>query len=364
MAHPGGNLEQDGWGTLVPPTLDQSSRYWAQFVLERCERPDLANALGLVEGTCTPARASRQARHVGLQRCRSTLVTGTLLLATKESSVIDFLLSSDFANWRPLCVDMQFKLPYIAERIGPVELNGCLRLFEQCFEFLMKSFEPLVAGSSADILRVNSALAGMYVGPILYGEAFRNVWQCAVAAMKRCGLFEHLYLRMQLAVMGAYAGDCEEHRRWLLEPENRNMEIADILLFVRKDVCVEIGAIQIELLRGRRVSLIDCLYPPRPMTTLKMLLDYVCSCMRSTEHLTNPTLALMVLTWLTAAPKLTNQLLATRDYSEEHVGFLERLKKVNRVQVMEKRRFWTMVDELEEGLLRSQLKHLWQSSAV
>jgi len=344
--------------------LDGPTRHWANLVLERCGFPDMRatfDTTNVVSNAATPV--SRQARHAGLQRLRSTLVTGTLLVATQDIPLAEFLLSSSFAKWRPLSAEMHFKIPYIVERIGPIDVSGCLRLFDKCFEFLLKSFEMLVSGEPQEALRVNCALAGMYMGPMLFGKSFRSVWRCALAAMKRCGLYEHSYLRMQLAVMGAYTGDCDEHRQWLLESGSQNMDLADILLFVRKDMRSDIDATQVSLLRGCNVSLVDCLYGPRPMTTLKLLVDYVCGCMRSTEHLTNGTLALMVLTWLASTPKLAIKLSATRNFADEHAGFLERLKKVNRVQVMEKKRFWAMVDKVENGPLRNQLECLWQTSA-
>jgi hypothetical protein len=84
--------------------------------------------------------------------------------------------------------------------------------------------------------------------------------------------------------------------------------------------------------------------------------------MRDTRHLESPALSLMLLYWLRDLQRDLRELPAPLVTAADRQGILERLSKVERIQIMEKRRFWAMVDGLEPSPLRNELTALWNGS--
>jgi hypothetical protein len=271
------------------------------------------------------------------------------------------VLSADFALLRPMSAGTHLKVRHLLRQLT-VEPECALKLFERCFAELLKLVGRFPTLQSEPALRLNGIITGMFLAPVLLGAESVQVWSAALAQARQEGLLEHPYLRLQLLLMGSFAGEWRAHGDWLMEPENRQVEMADVYLFVRRDFGPDIFALQARQARGEIFAARNSLYPARPCSTLNLLLDYACGCMRDTRHLESPALSLMMLYWLRDVQRELRELPPALVTAADQRGILERLSKVERIQIMEKRRFWSMVDALEPSPLRNELTALWNSS--
>lgn len=332
-------------------------------ILRRLRDPDSAELVETVakRQAIGAGGPTRQAVHARLQRLHSTVTAGALLLATREQAFQEFLLSADFAQLRPMCAGTQLKVRHLLRQL-PVDPDGALRLFERCFAELSRLVGRFSTLDTELALRLNGIIVGMLLAPMLLGSASAQTWSAALVQARQSGLLEHPYLRLQLLLMGSFAGEWRPHGEWLMEPGNRQVEMADVYLFVRRDFGPDLFALQARQARGELFPARSSLYPARPCSTLNLLLDYACGCMRDARHLESPALSLMMLYWLRDLQRDLQELPGSLVTPADQRGILERLSKVERIQIMEKRRFWSMVDALEPSPLRNELTALWNGS--
>ncbi|MEY2936022.1 MAG: hypothetical protein RL033_6771 [Pseudomonadota bacterium] len=332
-------------------------------ILRRLRDPDSAELVETVakrQGV-GPGGPTRQAIHARLQRLHSTVTAGAVLLATREQAYQDFVLSRDFSLLRPMSAGTHLKVRHLLRQL-PVDPDGALRLFDRCFAELLKLAGLFPTLEAEPALRVNGIIVGMLVAPVLLGAESVQTWSAALVQARAAGLLEHPYLELQLLLMGSFAGEWRPHGEWLMHPDNRQVEMADVYLFVRRDFGPDVFALQARQARGEVFPARSSLYPARPGSTLNLLLDYACGCMRDTRHLESPALSLMLLYWLRDLQRDLRELPAPLVTAADRQGILERLLKVERIQIMEKRRFWAMVDGLEPSPLRNELTALWNGS--
>lgn len=345
-----------GWFSL----LSEAGKRWSIKVLQQMEAPDVPQRLATLN---VPDRVdsprSRQAQHARLERMRSTVTAGTLILAAHDEQFADFLLSHDFALLRPLCAATHLKFPHLLQHLAPLEERGCRRLFERSFAWLM-SLPEVRQLDDERLLSIPGAVAGMFVGPLLFAGAFREQWAAAFTRATQAGLTANPYLRMQLSIMGSYVGDWRAHVEWLLDPGGRELEIGDMYLFVRRDFQPETLSIQLRHLRGIAVPPWECLSSRRPCSTLNLVVDYICGCLRDTAHLENPALTMMLLNGIDGVRREVLQPRPELSSDRERSGVIARLAKLERIQVMEKRRFWSMLEGLSCEDTRARLVELWQ----
>ena len=350
-----------GWGgnsrasrvKTWPALLTREGLEHSAAILRLARAPDLAELVKTVadrQGTRQGA-TTRQALHARLQRMQTTITAGALLLATREDAFQDFVMSKDFALLRPISAGTHLKVGHLIEQL-PLDPVGAQRLFERCFSELLRLARPFAALTRDEALRVNGLIVGMMIAPVLLGPACADQWSTAMAQARAAGLFENPYIQMQMLLMGSFVGNWREHSEWLLDPSKRPVEMADIYLFVRRDSLPEIFDLQVRQIRGEIFPGRECLYSPRPCSTLNLLLDYACGCMRDTGHLDSPGLALMLLHWLKDLRKELQGLSPAIVSPLDRRSIEERLAKVERIQIMEKRRFWNMVDQLSPSALR------------
>jgi hypothetical protein len=347
-----------------PSLLSREGLELSSEVLHRARSPELAALLNQVARSPCAATSSttRQALHARLQRMQSTITAGSLILATRSELFADFLLSSDFALLRPISAGTHVKLRHLIHDLPPIEPSGCRFLFEHCFSALARLSQRLVHLPDADVLRIDGALAGMHLGPVLFGPQFIEQWSHAFATMQRLGLLEHPYLHMQLNIMGSYVGEWRAHCEWLASPAHRELDAGRMYLFVRRDFSPEIAELHARLVRGDPVSARACLYSPRPWSTLNLLVDYIAGCLREPGHLESPGLTLMDLSWLEELDGQVARLADTPAREGDWRGLKARLAKIDRIQVMEKRRFWEMVEGPLPLELRMRLLALWSQT--
>jgi hypothetical protein len=350
-------IEQRAWPTLLSPQGLQFSR----DVLTRAHAPQLAELIETVARGETTAGTptTRQALHARLQRMQSTIAGGAILLASNSSDFTDFVLSRDFALLRPMSAATHMKVRYLSQALPEVNRDGCRRMFDRCFAALTRLCRRLDQIDDGEVLCVHGALAGMFMGPFLFGSEFLEQWTHAHERARTLGLLEHPYVRMQLTLMGSFVGHWQEHCEWLQKPENRDLDIGDMYLFVRRDCLPVLTQLQVSHIRGHVVPSQSCLYSRRPWSTLSLLLDYVAGRLREPGQMESPGLMLMALGWL----QLVHQHMATLSDDPACDGnrrsLDSRLSKIERIQVMEKRRFWQMLEGPLPQDLKAQIAALW-----
>lgn len=350
------------WPSLLTPEGLRLSRE----VLQRTGAPELAELVGAVgHGAAAPANStSRQAFHARLQRTQSTVAAGALLLAGHSRTFTDFVLSRDFPLLRPMSAATHMKVRHLVGVLPRMQPESCLVLFERCFAALTQTARRLDPVDDGEVLRMHGALAGMHAGPVLFGSAFRDAWATVHTCARSQGLLDHPYLQMHLVLMGSYVGQWQAHRAWLDSPGNHELDIGHILLFVRRDGLPEIAKLQARLLRGQRVTAQSCLYSRRPWSTLSLLVDHIAGCLRETGHLESPGLTLRELGWVHTLRRDMASMLGGPVRDGDRQGLENRLSKLERIQVMEKRRFWQMVDGPLPLELKERLSALWCGARI
>src|SRR5687767_13137667 len=114
------------WISRLSPT----GRASLVHVAQRCGFDSQAYLLERVAAGSPAAESSRQARHAHLNRARSTVAAGALLLAASEPDLRAFVSSRDFAWLRPFSADVQFKWRTLTALLGSVTRERAERLFE------------------------------------------------------------------------------------------------------------------------------------------------------------------------------------------------------------------------------------------
>jgi hypothetical protein len=306
------------------------------------------------------SESSRQARHARLSRTTALAVAACALGATEHDDLTEAFLAPDFGTLRPLSAQVHSKLAYLATRRKP-SFEGLERSFARGRERLFAIAPELEGLSRNDVLSLQSALMLMLIGPIVYRGAFEAHWRSTWSQAQRAGILDNEHVRMQLAVMGTYVGRCGPHVEWLLESRSRRREMADVYCFVRRDDGDDLLELSANHVRGLELDPLDALYPPKPLSTVRLLLRYVRTCLRDPTHFTNEGQALMLLYWIADVAKHIGDLrrVATR---EELGKVTDELGATERVMTIEKARFWRIHDRLENGIVRRVLLDLWKTS--
>lgn len=330
--------------------------------LVRAEVPSQAGFAAAKDGGTTraSARRSRQAEHAHLSRVRSTAVIATAYLCGHDDRFIDAMLHPDFAWLRPLCADTHTKSAYFTHLLNADDLSGYERLFDRAFALLTELSPRLRTATTQTALHAYAPLAGMYFATVIFGERLGERWQAALARAEHEGMLDNPHLRLQLCALGSFVGRPERHIEVLLDDQTVRSELTDMFCFVRRDIGEPLFELQAAIMRGQAIDPLDCLFPTRPGSTVRHLADYALSCMRAPEHFNNAGLVLMVLTWVDAVRSHASQAIRSRAASEDTRAWKDVLRKIERVQVMEKGRFFDVVDPLPEGPTKQRLLALWR----
>jgi hypothetical protein len=300
---------------------------------------------------------SRQARHARLARGTALAVAACGLLAAEHDEFASTFLSPDFATLRPLSARVHSKFVYLMAQRPPT--RGALeRLWSHGMRRLFEVAPSLSDAPRDETLSVHAALTLMFSGPLAYGPAFETSWRQAWQRAEREGLLDNQHLRMQLAVMGTHVGQPGPHLDWLLEARSRPHEMADIYCFVRKDDSEDLLELNAKHIRGGEIDPLDALYPPKPLSTVRLVLRYVRTCMRDTSHFSNGGQALMLLYWVADVARHIGELQRVSS-PEETRSIMDELRATEHVMLIEKARFWSVHDGLEPGPLRERLVELW-----
>lgn len=331
-------------------------------VLERAGIASHAALLRAERGDLSPgARAprSRQARQAQLTRARSTAMAGALLLATEDDVVRELVLSRELVRLRPYSAETQLKAMSLTPLLQGLTMTGCLVLFEHAFARLLELGSRVRVLPQIEVLRIDSCLSCMYVGPIVFGPAFRGPWCDAYRTAQRDGLLENPHIRLLIAMMGSWVGESEPHIAWLLDHSLRDYDMAESYCFVRRDTGDDLFRTLAAVARGARLDPVQCLLPGRAAATVRGLIEYLLACLRDPSYLSSPGHLLMLLSGVEDAQRHVARMRreGTVVCDEEHL--FDALRRFERVQQLEKRSFWSLCDELPEGALKARLLELW-----
>lgn len=335
-------------------------------VMRRCGVDSHTEALESLRASLTgepneAARSvSRQARHAQLGRARSTAAAGAVLLAASDDAVLEFVCSADFVWLRPFTVDIQFKWRELTPLVLTITRQRCARMFEIGARLLLDLATRAHALSQPDLLRMHNALLLMYMGPLAHGRAFADAWDEVWEDAYRRGLLQNRHLLVRLGTLGNWTGSDEAMLEGALDQSNRDAGMADGYCFVRTDTREDVYAVTAAMLRGDHVDPTSCLSPTNRASTVRQAIDYVRASFRDTQHLRTAGQALYLLTGLSNIEWHVEQLQRQGLVGAEVGALIERMKGFERVQFMEKGRFWPLCDRLPEGASKQRLIALWQ----
>ena len=304
-----------------------------------------------------PARpGTRQSRHMRFLRARNLALMGCLVRATEDRRFERLFFSPGFASLRPYSAGPYAKIEFLALS-GLVPVTGWDHLWARAADEVLGCARDLAQASSERLLVAHASVAAMFAALFFGGEKVAREWRRTLARAQRAGCLAQPWFRMQLTMMGSFIDVCGPHVEWLLDPQARRMEVADVACFVRRDDSPRLNDLVCANVRGQPAKLREALYPVNPASTINHLLHYARRCLRNPAFFRNEGLALMVLTWLEEVSAFLGRL--APDDAIETASVREALLKVQRVQVMEKARFWSICDRLRPGRVRRKLIELW-----
>lgn len=322
-----------------------------EFLEEYWDNPSARNA---------PGGVSRQARHARIARARRIGIIGSAISAAGCAEFETFVQSEAYGTLRPLAAEYQSTFWHLLEEFPEVCAQSVGRLWELGVKRLFYLAQRTSQASRAELLSMQGALTLLYAGPLAQGIAFRDRWLDLWSEVKRKGYLQNRYLRMQLAIMGTYVGECGSHVDWMLDKDLRNFDLADTFLFVRRDGCDKILDQTAMLIRGDSLVATNCLSPARPMSTLRHLGNYIKMCMRSTNHFANEGQVLMLLGYVEYLWMRSNGLPQDQEFIGDTKGLFAVLQQIECIELLEKSRFWSVFERTQGTPVRDELMRLWQ----
>jgi hypothetical protein len=312
-----------------------------------------------------PSGTTRQARHARLLRARSTAAASASLVAVVDVETRDFVLSEEFVGLRPFTASVQPKYAqFLATLLPSLDLPSCRSLFETAADALIGIVRSATARTQTDLLRFYSALALMYPGPVVHPQDFAGpfceVWQAADSA----GLLSNQELRIRLALLGAWTGNDAPLLDAAFDDSLRATALCGGYCYVRSDTRADVFERTAEIVRGSVVDPVSCLLPGRPEATLKQVVDWARMSLRESNYLRTPGQALFLLSAIAQvcehAAELSQRSLVRLDTRQ----FGHDLRSFEHVQVMEKRRFWQLSEQLQDSAAKERLLSLWHKEYV
>lgn len=310
--------------------------------------------------TSASSSSTRQARHVQVLRARDLGIAACLVSATEDQEYLDLWFSPAFAFLRPYSSGPYAKLEHLAASGHVGDPAGWERIWERGYREIVVRARALQR--LEDALVVHASIAAMFIALIVAPARLAGAWPGVWRDAQRRRLLSNPYFRMQLALMGAFAGECGPHLEWLMTPSSLRLELADVLCFVRRDSSLELLNLIATNVRGRPHRPRACLYSVQPASTVNALLHYARRCLRSPAFLMNGSLCLMVLTWIDETARLVRSLDADDPVRDQLPSIKDSLRRVQKVQVMEKARFWEICGAMTPGATQARMLALWAKS--
>jgi hypothetical protein len=307
-------------------------------------------------------RGSRQALHARLQRAMASAAASVVMAAPLDPDVEAFQRSEGFARLHALGAETHHKATSLVELVRfdePARYEG---LFERTRGPVVDLARRVRELGLTDLLRLQSMLPAAFYGPIFFGEHFAPHWLSLRDELQRENLLDNPWMRLQVALMSMWCQRPDDHVRWLLDTSVRDVELADSYTFVRTDTLDDLYERCGELTRGDRPEPTRCLFPPRPLSTLSRMIDYVLGCMRDPMHFRNEGMVLMPLVWIDDIHTHLGELESSGALGADLTALRTRLSRFESVQVMEKARFFEVVDRTADPTVRETLLRYWHRS--
>ncbi len=349
----------------MPAWMDEISEH-GRGVLVRAMRQGGAEAQAQWLDTWQPgprSGTSRQARHARLSRARTTACASAIWVAAIDEEVRDFVLCEEFVRLRPFSASVQPKYAQALAAVMPsLDVSRCRALFEVAAGVLLDSVRQARVLSQDALLRFYGALCSMYPGPVVYGAEFAGPWNDVWRTADAEGLLSNGELRARLALLGAWTGNDGPLLDAVFDTNLRATALAGGYCYVRSDTRPDVFERMAELVRGSAIDPASCLLPSRPEATLRQVVDWARMSLREQNYLRTPGQALFLLSAIAQvcehAAELSQRAVVTLDGRD----FAHDLRSFEHVQVMEKRRFWQLSDQLHDSAAKDRLLSLWHNS--
>jgi hypothetical protein len=293
-------------------------------------------------------------------RAFATALPCAVLLATEDESFAELVLTPQFGDLHPYNPECWTKLEHLLRNGHVGNEAGWSKLWDRAADLWISEGLRIPhipterLGIFNSLISISGALA------VIHGEAYRARWRALWTKACESGAVNHPYLKINLAILGSHVGEGDAHMEYLLSREHNQLELADLLLFVRTDRSPELPELFARLVRNQPGELVDYLLPSRPAASLNRLFRFIRTTMRRKANFSSPSLVFATLGWAGAGIDLARELARDGVISERDRAVLERsLQAAEQVQVMEKNRFWDIVEQLPAGPLRKQVEKLW-----
>ncbi|MET0384334.1 MAG: hypothetical protein ABW321_00170 [Polyangiales bacterium] len=304
-------------------------------------------------------QVTRQARHARLDRARSTAAAGAVLLASRSPEMRAFVLSAEFAYLRPYCADTMSKWRYLLPQVSGITPRSCERLFDESAQLFLSLASRLPQLEDLAVLQILNAVSGLVAGPLFCGPLFHARVKALIAEAERRGVLAHRVLRMRLGYLLSWTGDDSDMLPQLLDPSLEATGLGDAYLFVRSDTRDEVLRATAQLLRKGAIDPELCLLRSNPEATLVKLLDFTITRLRDSAQMRTPGYMLTMLSAVHTAREHARVLHARGVLRHGLQRVHTRLLRFERVQLMEKRRYYELFEQLPEGPARDRLAELW-----
>lgn len=302
--------------------------------------------------------ASRQSRHARMARLVTTCVSGCFLLGGRDPTIREFFLSPRVGALRPYSSTCHTRTHHLLIS-GRVPTTGHSAMWNRSLACVLDLGPRISNASKEDSQVINSALCALLGFTVLFGEPFAECWRDAWRDAKSRGLLENPYLAMQFARMAAYVGEVGKSIEFLLTPGAQEVELANVYTFVRNDSTDQLDDLCVSMTQGQLVSPDECMLAGRTSSTLNHLMRYIRTTMRNPGTFNNPASVLMVLTWLRDVANRVKHASPGEYTAKELRSLKAELHKTEQVQIMEKSRFWNVVDSMPDGKAKTSVLQLW-----
>jgi hypothetical protein len=313
------------------------------------------------ERAASSGPGSRQAKHARLQRLLNGAMTSGVLSSLDDPSFGHLLRRVDFAALRPNSADTHVRFGSSLQGRPPpaaAALDACWSQHSQTFLALARRGRSLDA---EELAVLHATLIPLFSCCMIRGPAQREAWQDLWRELGRCGALDNPGVHAHLAGMGGFVGESGPSFALGRHPALMRADLCSALCLSRSDSSPELlGAITANL-RGDAIEPDACLYAARPSSTIASLAGYIRGLMRQPSHFYSEGLILSLLRWTSYIGTQVN--LRQDGWSTDLTRLLRELRHIEQVQILEKSRFWHVIENTSHAETRAQLLQLWSQAS-
>lgn len=309
------------------------------------------------ERAASSGAGSRQAKHARLQRLLNGALTSGVLSSLDDPSFGYLLQRTDFAALRPNSADTHVRFGSALQGRPPpsaAALDACWSQHSRAFLALARRWRSLTA---EELAVLHATLIPLFSCCMIRGPSQREAWRELWRELGKCGALDNAGVHAHLAGMGGFVGESGPSFALGNHPALMRADLCSALCLARSDSSPElIGAITANL-RGEAIEPDACLYAARPYSTIASLAGYIRGLMRQPSHFYSEGLILSLLRWTSYIGNHIN--LRKDGWSADLARLLRELRRIEEVQILEKSRFWHVIENTSHAETRAQLLQLW-----